>query len=137
MILRMLLLFACLAVVSHAENCIQTINNQTFTHDPAKEPSFQNSTYKGMDYGYMITITSNDSKFYVPQILGLLQIITVVRYNKNKKLRIIKISQRKKVIFEMQMLTSLDVLWSVYRIANMWGALQIIVNYDPLGKLRQ
>ena len=37
----------------------------------------------------------------------------------------------------MQMLTSLDVLWSVYRIANMWGALQIIVNYDPLDKLRQ
>ena len=68
----------------------------------------------------MITIASNDSKFYVPKILGLLQIITVVRYD--KKLRIIKI--REEVIFKMQMLTSLDVLWSVYRIANICEVLQ-------------
>ena len=60
MILRMLLVFACLAVVSHAENCIEKFNNSTFSHDPAKDPIFQNSTYKGMGYD------SNDSKFYVP-----------------------------------------------------------------------
>ena len=59
MILKMLLVFACLAVVTHAESsCIQKINNQTFTHDPAKDPIFQNSTYKGW-------INCNDSKFYV------------------------------------------------------------------------
>ena len=84
MILKMLLVFASMVVVSHAENCIKTINNQTFTHDPAKDPIFQNSTYKGMGYD------SNDSKFYVSYVQGLLQMITVVRYN--KKLRIIKIS---------------------------------------------
>ena len=61
MILKMILVFACLTVVSQAESsCIQKINNQTFTHDPAKDPIFQNSTYKGMGYD------SNDSKFYVP-----------------------------------------------------------------------
>ena len=61
MILRILMVFACMAVVSHAESsCIQTIINQTFTHDPAKDPIFQNSTYKGMGYD------SNESKFYVP-----------------------------------------------------------------------
>ena len=60
MILKMLMVFAYLAVVTHAESCIKKVNNQTFTHDPAKDPIFQNSTYKGMGYD------SNDSKFYVP-----------------------------------------------------------------------
>ena len=49
MILRMLLLFACLAVVTCAEVCIEEFNKETYSHDPTREPIFGNSTYEGME----------------------------------------------------------------------------------------
>ena len=48
MILRMLMLFACLSVMCSAEICMKEIQHQTFTHDPATEPIFQDSTFEGL-----------------------------------------------------------------------------------------
>ena len=45
----MLLMLSCLAVVSHAEVCIEEFYNQIYPHDPPKEPIFDNITYKGED----------------------------------------------------------------------------------------